>query len=165
MTHTLFDLPDVHLTQGEVVPEVILAKPTQPRLLKDRMRLHADTLLRDIRARIAPAEEGQRTEKDFWDGLHVQKVWETWGWAQHRRDTEYTKSFSLIVLGVVSDYHKQLSALPGSRVGEARGSDCFIIVGKTAGDACGKRVGWNSVGVGKRARVPGLYIHVLILGE
>jgi RNA-dependent RNA polymerase len=115
MTHTLLDLPDVQLTEEEVVLGVILAKSTQPRLRKDRayrMRLHAETLVRDIRARIVPAEEGQRTEKDFRDGL--QKAWATWGWAQHHRDEGYIESFSLIGLGVVLDCLKQLSALPGS---------------------------------------------------
>jgi RNA-dependent RNA polymerase len=62
MTHTLLDLPGVQLTEGEVVLGVvlgiILAKSTQPRLRKDRMRLHAETLVHDIRARIVPAEEG-----------------------------------------------------------------------------------------------------------
>jgi RNA-dependent RNA polymerase len=115
MTHTLLDLPDVQLTEEEVVLGVILAKSTQPRLRKDRayrMRLHAETLVRDIRARIVPAEEGQRTERDFRNGL--QKAWTTWGWAQHHRDEEYIESFSLIVLGVVLDCLKQLNALPSS---------------------------------------------------
>jgi RNA-dependent RNA polymerase len=115
MTHTLLDLPDAQLTEEEVVLGVILAKSTQPRLRKDRtyrMRQHSETLVRDIRARIVPEEEGQRTEKDFRDCL--QKAWATWGWAQHHRDKEYIESFSLIVLGVVLDCLKQLSALPGS---------------------------------------------------
>ena len=115
MTHTLLDVPDVQLTEEEVVLGVILAKSTQPRLRKDRayrMRLHAETLVRDIRARIVPAEEGQRIERDFRDGL--QKAWATWGWAQHHRDKEYIESFSLIVLGVVLDCLKQLKALPSS---------------------------------------------------
>jgi len=115
MTHTLLDLPDVHLTEEEVVLGVILAKSTQPRLRKDRayrMRLHAETLVRDICARIVPAEGGQRTENDFRDGLR--KAWATWGWAQHHRDEEYIESFSLIVLGVVLDCLRQLNALPSS---------------------------------------------------
>ena len=115
MTHTLLDLPDVQLTEEEVVLGVILAKSTQPRLHKDRtyrVRLHAETLVRDIRARIVPEEEGQRTEKDFRDCL--QKAWATWSWAQHHRDKEYIESFSLIVLGVVLDCLKQLGALSGS---------------------------------------------------
>ena len=115
MTHTLLDLPDVQLTEEEVVLGVILAKSTQPRLRKDRayrMRLHAETLVRDIRARIVPAEEGRRTEKDFQDGL--QKAWATWGWAQHHRDEKYIESFSLMVLGIVLDCLKQLRALPSS---------------------------------------------------
>jgi len=115
ITHTLLDLPDVQLTEEEAVLGVILANSTQPRLRKDRMyrmRLHAETLVRDIRARIVPADEGQRTEKDFRDGLR--KAWATWGWAQHRREREYIESFSLIVLGIVLDCLKQLGALPGS---------------------------------------------------
>ena len=50
MTHTLLDLPDVQLTEEEVVLGVILAKSTQPRLRKDRtyrVRLHAETLVRE----------------------------------------------------------------------------------------------------------------------
>ena len=120
MTHTLLDLPDVQLTEEEVVLGVILAKSTQPQLRKDRayrMRLHAETLVRDMRARIVPAEEGQRTEKDFRDGLH--KAWATWGWAQHHRDKEFIESFSFMVLGVILDCLKQLSALPDSRVGRS----------------------------------------------
>jgi RNA-dependent RNA polymerase len=117
MTHTLLDLPDVQLTEEEVVLGVILAKSKQPQLRKDRayrMRMHADTLVRDMRARIVPAEEGQRTEreKDFSDGL--QKAWVTWGWAQHHRDKEFIESFSLVVLGIILDCLKQLSALPDS---------------------------------------------------
>jgi RNA-dependent RNA polymerase len=115
MAHTLLDLPDVQLTEEEVVLGVILAKSIQPRLRKDRayrMRLHAETLVRDIRARIVPTEEGQRREKDFSDGLR--KAWATWGWAQHNRDKEYIESFSLIILGVILDCLKQLSALSDS---------------------------------------------------
>jgi RNA-dependent RNA polymerase len=116
MTHTLLDSPDVQLTEEEVVLGVILAKSTQPRLRKDRMyrmRLHVETLVRNIRARIIPpAEDGQRTFEDFRDGL--QKAWATWGWAQHHRDKEYIESFSLIALGVALDCLKQLSALPDS---------------------------------------------------
>jgi RNA-dependent RNA polymerase len=115
MTHTLLDSPDVQLTEEEVVLGVILAKSTQPRLRKDRgyrMRLHAETLVRDIRSRIAPAEGGQRTDKDFRDGL--QKAWATWGWAQHHRDKEYVDSFSFVALGVILDCLKQLGALPDS---------------------------------------------------
>lgn len=110
--HTLLDSPDVQLTEEEVVLGAILAKSSQPRLRKDRvyrMRLHAETLVRDIRARIAPAEEGQRTDRDFRDGLR--KAWATWGWAQHHRDKEYIESYSLIALGVIFDCLKQLGAL------------------------------------------------------
>jgi RNA-dependent RNA polymerase len=116
-THTLLDSPDVQLMEEEVVLGAILAKSTQPRLRKDRvyrMRLHTETLVRDIRARIAPTEEGQRTDRGFRDGL--QKAWETWGWAQHHRDKEYIESFSLIALGVILDCLKHLGALPDSRV-------------------------------------------------
>jgi RNA-dependent RNA polymerase len=117
-THTLLDAPDVQLTEEEVVLGVILAKSTQPRLRKDRtyrVRLHAETLVRDMRAQIVPgpAEEGKRTESgDFRDCLR--KAWAAWGWAQHHRDNEYIESFSLIVLGVVLDCLKQLGAIPGS---------------------------------------------------
>jgi hypothetical protein len=81
MTHTLLDLPDIQLIEEEVVLWVIrvLAKSTQPRLRKDRayrMSLHAETFVRDIRARIVPEEEGWSTEKYFRDGL--QKAWATW---------------------------------------------------------------------------------------
>jgi hypothetical protein len=71
MTHTLLDLPDVQLTEEEVVLGAILTKSAQPRLRKDRMRLHAETLVRDICTRIAPAEEGQRTEnlKVLWGSV------------------------------------------------------------------------------------------------
>ena len=116
MTHTLLDSPDVHLTEEEVVLGVILAKSSQPRLRKDRMyrmRLHVETLVRDIRARIvAPPEDGQRMDEDFRDGLR--KAWATWGWAQHHRDKEYIESFSLIALAVALDCLKQLDAIPKS---------------------------------------------------
>jgi RNA-dependent RNA polymerase len=115
VTHTVLDSPDVQLTEEEVVLGVILAKSTQPRLRKDRayrMRLHAETLVRDIRARIAPAEEGQRMDKDFRDGL--QKAWAMWGWARHHRDKDYIESFSLVALGVILDCLKQLGELPDS---------------------------------------------------
>jgi RNA-dependent RNA polymerase len=118
ITHTLLDSPDVHLTEEEVVLGVILAKSSQPRLRKDRMyrmRLHVETLVRDIRARIIapPAEDGhRRTNEDFRDGLR--KAWATWGWAQHHRDKEYIESFSFIALAVALDCLKQLGALPDS---------------------------------------------------
>lgn len=113
MSHALLDSPDVHLTEEEVVLGIILAKSSQPRLRKDRtyrMKLHAETLVRDICAKIAPADEGQRTDKDFRGGL--QNAWATWGWAQHHRDKEYIESFSLIALGVILDCLGELGALP-----------------------------------------------------
>ncbi|KAH9989051.1 RNA dependent RNA polymerase-domain-containing protein [Russula compacta] len=97
MSHALLDSPDVHLTEEE-------ADRTY------RMKLHVETLVRDIRARIAPADEGQRTDKDFRGGL--QNAWATWGWAQHHRDKEYIESFSLIALGVILDCLGKLGALP-----------------------------------------------------
>jgi hypothetical protein len=47
MTHTLLDLPDVQLTEGEAVLGVIQANSVQPRLRKDsayRMRLRGPVL-------------------------------------------------------------------------------------------------------------------------
>jgi RNA-dependent RNA polymerase len=116
MTHTLLDSPDVRLTEEEVVLGTILAKSTQPRLRSDRahrMRLHAETLVRDIRAQIAPTGD-QPTEEEVLDGLR--KAWETWGWAQHHREKEFIESFSLIALGVILDCLKQLGVLPNLRV-------------------------------------------------
>ena len=113
MSHALLDSPDVHLMEEEVVLGIILAKSVQPRLRKDReyrMRLHADMLVRDIRGQIAPAEESEKTNKEFRDGL--QNAWVMWGWAQHHRDKAFIESFSFIALGVILDCLKQLGALP-----------------------------------------------------
>jgi RNA-dependent RNA polymerase len=111
-THTLLDTPDVRLTEEEVILGTILAKSIQPRMRSDRatrMRLYAETLVRDIRAQIAPTGD-QPTDEDYLDGLR--NAWATWGWAQHHRENEFIESFSLITLGVILDCLKQLDALP-----------------------------------------------------
>ena len=111
-THTLLDTPDVRLAEEEVVLGTILAKSTQPRLRSDRtnrMKVHAEALVRDVRAQMAPTGD-QPTLEDYRDGLR--NAWEMWGWAQHHRKNEFIESFSLITLGVILDCLQQLGALP-----------------------------------------------------
>jgi RNA-dependent RNA polymerase len=111
-THTLLDTPDVRLAEEEVVLGTILAKSTQPRLRSDRtnrMQVHAEALVRDIRAQMAPTGD-QPTVEEYRDGLR--NAWEMWSWAQHHRNNEFIESFSLISLGVILDCLQQLGALP-----------------------------------------------------
>ncbi len=62
------------------------------------MKLHAETLVRDIRSRIVPAEERQRTENEFRVGL--QNAWAAGGWAQHNLGTGNTsRTFPFSYLG------------------------------------------------------------------
>jgi RNA-dependent RNA polymerase len=121
VTHTLVDAPDVRLKEEEVVLGTILANCTQPRWRSDRsyrMKLHAEELLHDIRARILPketnVEAGQRPTVDYRAGLPT--AWAMWCWAQHHRDKdkEYIESFSLVMLGIVLDSLKHLGGLPAA---------------------------------------------------
>jgi RNA-dependent RNA polymerase len=112
VTHTLVDAPDVRLKEEEVVLGTILAKCAQSRWRMDRtnrMRLHAEGLVNDIRGQIVQSEETP-TEGQLRPGLL--RAWEVWVWAQHHRDREFIESFSLIVLGLMFDYLERLGGLP-----------------------------------------------------
>ncbi|KAI0306233.1 RNA dependent RNA polymerase-domain-containing protein [Multifurca ochricompacta] len=112
VTHTLVDAPDVRLKEEEVVLGTILANCTQPRWRNDRshrMRIHAESLLRDISVQIIQSD-GPPTPEQLREGLPV--AWGMWGWAQHHRDKEFIKSFSLVALRIILDCLKRLDALP-----------------------------------------------------
>jgi RNA-dependent RNA polymerase len=115
VTHTLVDAPDVRLTEEEVVLGTILANCTQPRLRTDRsqrMRLHSEGLLHDIRSRVVPSAEGTRTEDELRAALPT--AWAMWGWAQHHREKEFIESFSLAMLHIMLEGLKNLGGLPGA---------------------------------------------------
>jgi RNA-dependent RNA polymerase len=111
MTHTLIDSPDICLNEEEVVLGTILANCTQPRWHSDRtqrMRLHSEMLVRDMRSHIMP-DEGPPAEPQLREGLR--SGWAMWSWARHHRDEEFIDSFSLITLGVIFDCLGRLGAL------------------------------------------------------
>jgi RNA-dependent RNA polymerase len=126
VTHTLVDAPDVRLKEEEVVLGTILANCTQSQWRSDRsyrMKLHAEGLLHDIRARIVPkvtsAEEASEEDRppptvDYRAGLPT--AWAMWCWAQHHQEKDFIESFSLVMLGIVLDCLKRLGGLPPASV-------------------------------------------------
>ena len=117
MTHTLFDLLDVRLTEedgsgGDPGEIHIIATAQGPRVPRE-------TALQDIGTRHTCTDRPGRRRPADREGL---SGWSTEGMgevgrAQHHRDKEYIENFSPFLLGVVLDCLKQLSAVPGSRVG------------------------------------------------
>ena len=111
-THTLVDMPDVRLTEEEVVLGVILANCTQSRWRMDRshrMKLHSGDLVGDIYEQITRFD-GPQTEGQLRSALA--RAWDAWCWAQDHRDRDFIESFSLVVLGIVLDCLRRLGALP-----------------------------------------------------
>ncbi|KAH9989050.1 RNA dependent RNA polymerase-domain-containing protein [Russula compacta] len=124
--------PDVRLTEEEVVLGTILANCTQPRWRRnraDRMRLHAEMLVLDVRSHVVPpvpsdgpggrpgpSSSSSSTERRprslllLRDGLR--DAWAMWCWAQRHRDEPFIESFSLIALEVILDCLERLGALP-----------------------------------------------------
>jgi hypothetical protein len=80
------------------------------------------------------------------------------GHQEHQQDHGYLSYQHHVVLGL-EEVNCLVRTLP------QQPSTCGLTVGKTAGDVCGKRVGWNSMGVGKRARGPESKYMYFILGE
>ena len=123
VTHTLSDAPDVRLMEEEVVVGTILANCTENRWRKDRMyrmRLHAETLVRDIRRRVQPegmkvgkgeSEATEQTSNEDWIAA-LGNAWEAWDWSLRNERMEGARSFGLIMLGLVLDCLQKLDALP-----------------------------------------------------
>ena len=112
VTHTLVDAPDVRLKEEEVVLGTILANCTQSRWRSDRtqrMKLHVEDLVNDIRGQIVQIEGALMHEEQFRCALS--RAWDAWAWAQHHRDSEFIESFSLIALGLVFDNLRRLDGL------------------------------------------------------
>jgi RNA-dependent RNA polymerase len=115
VTHTLVDAHDVRLTEEEVVLGTILANCTQQRWRTDRsyrMKLHAEGLVHDMRARLVQQSEGTPTPTPDQLRAGLSDAWAMWGWAQHHRDKEFFESFSLVMLGIILDCLKNLGGLP-----------------------------------------------------
>ncbi|KAI0064493.1 RdRP-domain-containing protein [Artomyces pyxidatus] len=111
-THTLTDAPDVQLAEEEIVVGTILASCTQERWRTDRMyrmKLHVETLVKDIRNRIL-TDAAHADEERLKEGLKI--AWDTWVWSQKNNDKEVIESFALVALGVVLDILKKLDAIP-----------------------------------------------------
>ncbi|KAI0263469.1 RNA dependent RNA polymerase-domain-containing protein [Gloeopeniophorella convolvens] len=112
-THALIDAPDVRLMEEEVVLGTILADCTQKHARSERafrMRTHAETLVRDLRALVVPVGVGVGSEAP--PGVlraGLRDAWGMWGWAQRNRDADFIESFSLVVLGIVLDCLKRLA--------------------------------------------------------
>ncbi|ETW86290.1 hypothetical protein HETIRDRAFT_443820 [Heterobasidion irregulare TC 32-1] len=123
VTHTLSDAPDVRLMEEEIVVGTILANCTENRWRKDRMyrmRLHAETLVRDIRRRVQPdgmkvgmgeGEATEQTSNEDWIAA-LGNAWEAWDWSLRNERMEGARSFGLIMLGLVLDCLQKLDALP-----------------------------------------------------
>ena len=112
VTHTLRDAPNSRLQEEEVVLGAILAKCVQSRWRADRtnrMNLHAEELVNDIRQQIIQSEETLKEDK-LRAGLL--RAWKVWAWAQYHRYDEFIESFSLIALGLMFDYFERLGGLP-----------------------------------------------------
>ena len=108
-THTISSTPGVRLLEAEIVAGTILAKCSQKRWRKDRMyrmRLHAQTLARDIQLELAEVlNEASRDQ--LVAGL--QNAWHAWGYSLSRGNEFGAHSFGLIALGVIFDCLEKLS--------------------------------------------------------
>jgi len=97
-----------------VVLRLILAKSTQPRLRKDRayyrLKLHAETLVRDIRSRVVPAEDGSGRKRTS------EMVYRRRGQREAELSTTETRNtsraFPSSLLEIILDCLKQLGSLP-----------------------------------------------------
>lgn len=111
-THTLSNTPGVRLLEAEVVAGTILAKCSQRRWRKDRMyrmRLHASTLVRDIRRNIvedlATASQGEIIR-----GLEI--AWQAWDFSLRNKNVFGGQSFGLVALGLIFDFLEKLLPIP-----------------------------------------------------
>lgn len=100
-THTLSSTSGKRLLEAEIVVGTIIAKCSQKRWRKDRtyrMRLHAETLVKDIRKDvIGSLEDGT----DLIQSL--ESAWGAWLLTLRYRDQFGANSFSFIALGMIFD--------------------------------------------------------------
>ncbi|KAI0318922.1 RdRP-domain-containing protein [Amylostereum chailletii] len=107
-THTLSDMPGLQLSEEEVVLGAILSNCTQHRWRMDRiyrMKLHSETLVKDIRSRFV-RDAAEATREQLLEGLQL--AWQTWAWSLANKDKDGTLSFGLVALGVVLDCLKKM---------------------------------------------------------
>lgn len=125
-THTLSNTPGVRLLEEEVVVGTILAKCSQRRWRKDRMyrmRLHASTLVRNIREELLEATQGGRPHTRDELLLGLEKAWAAWDLGV-RKDKEFgASSFGLLALGMIFDC---LDGLGGLEEYREDGSGAFF---------------------------------------
>ena len=111
-THSISNKPGVQLSEEEVILGVILSTSTYRGLREDRtyrMKLHTETLVRDIREKIhrsTPDDPPAATRTG------LRRAWVAYAWIQEHREKEGAVSFWLLVLGIVLDCLKMLDALP-----------------------------------------------------
>ncbi|KAG6844915.1 hypothetical protein H0H87_002399 [Tephrocybe sp. NHM501043] len=102
-THSLSNTPGIRLLEAEVVAGTILAKCSQKRWRKDRtyrMRLHASTLVRDVRRQIIE-DLANASQAKLLNGLSI--AWAAWGYSRSHTSVFGGCSFGLIALGVIFD--------------------------------------------------------------
>lgn len=109
VTHTLSNYPGVRLSEEEIVVGTILAQCTQQRWRRERiyrMRLHASTIVQEIKKEIF-FKTKDTTNEDIQRGLEM--AWQAWqfstkGLASARGDEGFgLSSFGLIALNVIFD--------------------------------------------------------------
>ena len=111
VTHSV-STSDAWLSEEEVVLGTILAKCSQPCWREDRsyrMRMHAETLVNNLREQII-GDLSPPTVEELSDGLR--HSWAMWSWAQHRREEPFIQSFSLVALGLILEFLELFGALP-----------------------------------------------------
>jgi len=114
VTHSVSTLSDTWLREEEVVLGTILAKCSQPCWREDRsrrMRMHTETLVNYLRARIIGVHSPPTVE-ELSDGLRT--AWAVWSWAQHNGEEPFIQSFSLVALGLILELLELFGALPDS---------------------------------------------------
>ncbi|KAG2020116.1 calcium ion transporter [Coprinopsis cinerea AmutBmut pab1-1] len=104
ITHTLSNTPGVKLLEAEVVAGTILAKCAQKRMRSDRiyrMRLHSETLVKDVQKDF----KGRTNSPDSLDGFitGLGRAWRAWEYSQKYNDQFGANSFGIIALSVTLD--------------------------------------------------------------
>lgn len=118
-THTLSNTPDHRLLEAEVVAGTILAKCSQKRWRKDRMyrmRLHASTLVGDIKRNIFEDRE-RMSEGEVLRGL--EEAWQAWDFSLRRKNEFGGHSFGLIALGLIFDCLDKLPPISNGNAGDS----------------------------------------------
>jgi RNA-dependent RNA polymerase len=113
MTHSTFTSPDACLSEEEVVLGTILGKCSQSPWCTDgadRMRMHTEVLVSNLRAQISTVHSLPSTAEDMYSSLW--DAWAMWSWAQHHREELFIQSFSLVALGLIFELLELFEVLP-----------------------------------------------------